>query len=601
MELFYQFIEGVADGTILSCEKVRQAVQRHYTDFEKSKDESYPYVFDEEIAARSLKILGLLRHTAGDYEGEFFRITPIQAFITAQLFGWVKKSDGKRKYKKSYLEVPRKWGKSEYIAALMVIFGLFDGENGAQMITAATKLPQCKYVFKPMKRMLRKLIKDHSDELEGEIKINEREVTVHESGNVFFMLSADAAKEDGANPHFAAVDELHAHPNGDLLKVIETGTMARSQSLVFMITTAGFNRYSICRDQRDTVANILSGLVENDRYFGMICELDEDDDWQDPALWKKANPHIDVTVPMENMMDAYTKAMTEGPEAVREFKVKNLNIWEDSADPWVTLKEWNNCGDATISLADYWGKKCVAGLDMSSTEDITALCLIFPPQEGIENPVYFFRFYCPATKVQSFKRKDGVDYRRWIKDGHMNMTPGNSIDQGYIKNDILRIATNHKLTILEFDRYNADNLIQELTSADVNCNDHRQTPTFMNPPVRRMYKLIQNHPENYKDIDDELKEYLENKAEDEAEEWETKEYMIHDANPVMGWMITNIEVLSDSNANIKFSKNSVKGGGKKKSNNKVDGPVAAAMATTAYMFPPDDNISAYENQELVYE
>lgn len=597
MKLFYEFIDGVKDGSILSCKEIVQAVDRHISDLEKSKQEDYPYYFNEEIARWSLDVLGIIRHTADSSHseaGEFFRITPMQAFITCQIFGWVRKENDKRRFKKLYLEVPRKWGKSEFLAALEVIFGYFDGEEGAQIVTAATKLPQCKYVFEPMKVMIRKLIKDHP-ELEGEIIVNDRLVKIPSLNNKFFCLSADAAKEDGANPHFAAVDELHAHVNGLLLKVIETGTMSKSQSLVAMITTAGFNRYSLCYMQRTVVKNILDGVVENDRYLGIITKLDDDDDWRDPKLWIKANPHIGITVSMENMLDALTKALTEGPDAEIEFRTKNLNEWCDAPTHWITKEEWKNCGDSTIKLSDYAGKKIVCGLDLSSESDLTALCIIVIPQEGIENPIYFFKFYGPGTKIQTMKRSDGVDYKRWVKEGYINMTPGNVVDYGYIKNDILEVAKENKLLILEYDKYNAIEIINKLTEENIKCNPHSQTAQFMNLPVKRMYKLVQNHPENVKNLDDDLKEYL---SKENKKEGETEQYLIHANNPVMAWMMSNVEIIYDSNDNQKIAKNSVKGGGKKQSNNKVDGPVSAAMATTAYMFPPESNESVYNTKDL---
>ena len=597
MELFNKFVEGVKDGSILSCEEIILSVDRHLSDLEKSKDKDYPYYFNEDIAKWSLDVLGSIRHTADSSHssaGEFFRITPMQAFITCQIFGWVKKSNDKRRFKKLYLEVPRKWGKSEFLAALSIIFGYFDGEEGAQIITAATKLPQCKYVFEPIKVMIRKLIKDFP-ELDNEIIVNDRLIKVPSLNNKFFCLSADAAKEDGANPHFAAVDELHAHVNGALLKVIETGTMSKSQSLVAMITTAGFNRFSLCYQQRTVVQNILDGVVENDRYLGIITKLDKDDDWRDSKLWIKANPHIGVTVSMENMEDALQKALTEGPDAEIEFRTKNLNEWCDAPTHWINKEDWRNCGDPKLKLSDYKGKKIVCGLDLSKTSDLTALCIIVIPQDGIENPIYFFRFYGPSTKIQTMKRSDGVDYKSWVKQGHINMTPGNTIDYGYIKNDILEIAEKNKLTLLEYDKFNSYDLVAKLTDEGIECNHHSQTPQYMNMPVKRLFKLVQNHPNNVKNLDEDLKQYL---STENKKEGETEDYMIHDNNPVMEWMMSNVEILTDSNGNEKISKNSVKGGGKKQANNKVDGPVAMAMATTAYLFPPESNESTYNSKEL---
>lgn len=562
---------------------------------------------------RAIEIIKLLKHTGGQYAGHNFKLTDNQAFVLGSLFGWVNKTNGYRRFTKVYLEVARKWGKSEFCAALQVIMSLFDGEYGAQIVTAATKLPQCNFVFNAVQEMMRRL-KEDEPELNSFIKIRKFDIEIKETNTIIKRITADGNTEDGANIHFATVDEYHAHADTKVLKVIETGTVSRTQPCTFIITTAGFNKYGPCFKTRDVVKRILKGDVENDRFFGLIFTLDEGDDWKDPKNWPKANPNMPITPLPSNMKDAFTKAITEGSEAMVEFKTKNLNIWVDAADTWITDEQWDNC-KTDVVLNDYKGKEVILGLDISSGVDLTSLAITLPKQEGVENPLIFTEHFCPSAKIKSRGVTDGVDYKEWAKKGYIHVTKGNVISYDYIIARILQIHEDFKIQVLEFDPWGAKHIIPKLEKAGIYCDPH--PPGFKNIslPTKAFKRMVLKHPKNSIEapdievdslINEDLQEggkliniQRDQNNEDNLEVEKIDYYFLHDGNPVTAWMIRNAEVEYDPAGNQKIVKSS-NTRGRSKHYNKVDGVVAMIMSISGILYPvEDDSGSTYDENDLL--
>jgi len=305
--------------------------------------------------------------------------------------------------------------------------------------------------------------------------------------------------------------------------------------LIMIITTAGFNKNGPCYAFRNVMVNVLEGKVENENLFGIIWTLDEDDDFNDPDVWVKANPNLGNTPRIEQMQSLYQSAITEGSSALVEFKTKNLNMWVDAAKVWIKDDDWMACGSEWQQVG-----KCIIGIDLSSTADITAVTYFFPEVMG-----FFNNYYVPLEKVRSGRRVDGVDYADWLRSGEIIATPGNVIDYDYIIRDIIENCQKYNVDIIGYDPYNADVIIPRFEAQGVRCGAVRQGFLTLSPATKRLERMV---------LSKEIK---------------------HSSDPVMRWMMGNVELETDAAGNIKPSKS--------KSQNKIDGVASLVTAISAWM------------------
>jgi phage terminase large subunit-like protein len=533
MTLYEQFINDVEVNPDNHNEFVKLSVNRHLTDLQK-KD--FEYTFDKTKADRAIKIIKLLRHTQGDFYGRLFDLQPYQAFITAMLFGWVRKSDGIRRFLKAYIEHPRKGGKSEYAAAIEVLCTFFDGENKPAVYTAATKSDQAEYVYAAAKSMCKQLSKD-SPIFSQRIRIMQYEIKELETDGFITKMTADSKTEDGANPSCAVVDEYHAHKDDSIVKILETGMGQRAQPLLFIITTAGYDKFSACYAFRNVIVGILKGQIINERVFGIIFTLDEGDEIHDKSKWIKAMPNLG-NAPKKDMIEAmYQNAITEGSSALVDFMTKNLNMWTDAAKVWITDDDWTSL---KIEEPELTGQDCYIGLDLSSRVDLTAVCYYFPS-------IKYFKvhFYCPDEKVKAGRRSDGVDYLEFIKTGNLTATPGNVIDYEYIIADIFDSCELYNVKMIGYDPFNADLIIPKFVEYGIETGAIRQGFLSISPPTKKLEVMV------------------------------LSKEIFHSGCPIMRWNISNVELETDAAGNIKPSK--------AKSKNKIDGVAALVTAIGAYM------------------
>lgn len=545
MTLYDQFIQDVKQNPDNHNKFVRLSVDRHLKDLER---EGFDYVFNPEKADKAIQIIKLLKHTQGEYGGKYFDLQPFQAFVVAMLFGWVHKETGFRRFVKAYLEMARKAGKSEFAGAIQILMAFFDNEIKPQVYTAATKSDQAEYVYAAAKSMCKRLAQD-SEWFAQRVRIMQYEIKELVTDGYITKMTSDSKTEDGANPHCAVVDEYHAHKDDGIVKVIETGMGSRTQPLLLIITTAGFDKFGPCYQFRQVVCNILEGVVSNDNVFGCIWTLDDVEEMHDETKWIKANPNIGKTPRWEMMRTFYNAATTEGSSALVEFQTKNLNMWVDSASVWIQDVDWMDCVKP-VQDEDLQGRPCYVGIDLSSRRDLTAVCYYFP-----ELRYFRIHFYCPESKLQEGRRPDGVDYLDFMKFGTLTATPGNTIDYDYIVNDIINHGYNYRYEMLAYDPLNADLIIPRFENEGIKCGAVRQGFISLSPPTKRLEKMILD-----KDI-------------------------FHDGCPIMRWNVSNVELETDAAGNIKASKS--------KSKNKIDGVAALVTALGGYMFTE-------LNQEDVY-
>jgi phage terminase large subunit-like protein len=529
MTLYQQFIHDVQTNPNKHNKFVKLSVGRHLKDLKSKR-----WYFDESKADRIISIVKMLRHTSGSFGGKHFDLQPFQAFVLAMLFGWTDPNTGYRRFKKAYIEMARKGGKSELAAAIEIIGAFFDGEHAAQVYTVANTRDQAGYVYNAAREMCKRLSKD-SAKFGKNCRILQYKIQETNTNGYITRLTADAGTNDGANPHVAVVDEYHSAKDDAMLKVVETGMGGRTQPLLTIITTAGFNKNGPCYAFRKVMTDMLEGKVENDNLFGIIWTLDEGDDYNDQTTWIKANPNLGNTPRIEQMQSLYQAAITEGSSALVEFMTKNLNQWVDAAKVWIKDEDWMSVASKVQDEG-----RCIIGLDLSSRTDLTAVTYFFPDSES-----FIIHYYAPLDKVRGGRRPDGVDYVEWAKDGYLTATPGNVIDYEYIINDVLNACRKYNVELIGYDPYNADLIIPKFQAEGITCGAVRQGFLTLSPATKRLETMVLSGA------------------------------ITHNGDPVTRWMVGNVEIEMDAAGNIKPSKS--------KSQNKIDGIASLVTAIAAWM------------------
>lgn len=531
------YINRVISGKEIAGKYERLAIKRHLNDIETCYERGM--YFDPKAGLKVVSFFQFLKHGKGrDFAGKSFELTDWQSFKLYVQFGWMR-ANNRRRFRQAYLDVGRKNGKTT-LAAGESLFGLIaDKEAGAEIYTAATKREQASICFNEAKLIIRK-----SPAIRKHLETWQYAITHEQSGSSMKALSSESKTLDGLNPHFVIIDEYHAHKTDELFNVLDSAMGARLDPMMEIITTAGFNRTSPCYRYREVAIKVLEGVLQQDDMFPYIFTLDEDDDWEDPSLWRKANPNLEVSLKLDYLMDRY-KAAKNNPSKLYEFKTKNLNLWVDSAEVWMPDDNWQACAGTLIDLS---GKECNGGLDLSSTRDLTALSLCF--QMPDESDVYLWFFWMPEDNIQERVKNDRVPYDLWVNQGYIRTTPGNITDYDFIMADILQLKSKYNIKAISFDRWNSSQAVINLMAEGMNMVPFGQGYGSMSAPTKEFERTVFSKKMN------------------------------HMGNPVMRWMISNVAIMRDPAGNIKVDKSKV--------SEKVDGVVAAIMAKGQQMTPSNE-------------
>ena len=533
-----KYIEDVVAERIPVSDNVMLAVRRHIDDMKTAQ--SRGIYFDEDAANIVIDFAALLCHTKGEFAGQPFILRPWQMFIVWVVFGWLRVSDNMRRFRTVYLEIPRKNGKTTFGAFIGLYMFIADGEQGGETYAVATKRDQAKLVYDQADTMVK-----NSRYFNQRIKNVINNMSIGETQSKFEPLGADADSTDGLNISCAVIDELHAHKTPALYDVIDTATGARLQPLIFSITTAGFNQQGICYEQREYCQNILRGIIDDDTYFSYIAGIDANDDWQDEANWFKANPNLGVSCYLDDLQRKAKKA-AESPRSLNNFLCKHLNRWTQQETRWLSLESWDNC-DQVINFDYLKGRKCWAGLDLSSTMDLSALVLAFP--DDADGYILLPFFWIPKDGAQARERRDKVSYTAWENQGLIETTEGNSIDYRFIRDKINKLADIYSIQEIAFDPFNATHIATQLGEEDGHkMIQFRQGMLSMNEPCKEFERLI------------------------------ISENINHGQNQVMRWQASNIAVKTDPSGNIRPIKPASDQAAK------IDGIVSAIMAVGRAMF-----------------
>lgn len=513
--------------------------------------------YDKAQADYVVNFIQCLKHTKGRWDGEAFHLLPWQEQIVRDIFG-ILKPNGKRQFTTAYIEIPKKNGKSELAAAIALYLLFGDGEPSAEVYGAAADRQQASIVFDVAHQMLKK-----SPALMRRAKIltaNKR-ILNHQNNGFYQVLSAEVGTKHGLNVSGLVLDEVHAQPNRELYDVLTKGSGdAREQPLFFLITTAGNDVNSICYELHQKAVDILEGRKIDNTFYPVIFGADESEDWTDPKVWKKANPSLGETITMDKVKEACASAQ-DNPAEENTFRQLRLNQWVKQTVRWMPMLKWDACS-FPVDPEALRGRMCYGGLDLSSTSDITAFVLVFPPEEPDGKYEILPYFWLPEETIDLRVRRDHVPYDVWSREGLVFTTEGNVIHYGFIEEFIEELGTKYNIREIAFDRWGAVQMSQNLDGAGFTVVPFGQGYASMSPPTKELLKLV------------------------------LEERLAHGGHPVLRWMVDNVTVRTDPAGNIKPDK--------EKSTEKIDGAVALIMALDRAIRHENDGISVYDERGLLF-
>ena len=552
LRLVNDYARAVVSEKVAAGEYVRLACQRHLDDLDRAKGKDFPYEFDKERAARVINFVEKMPHTKGRWAAkrETIKLEPWQCFFYGCVFGWVRKSDGNRRFREAYLEVPRKNGKSIIAAAIGHYCLVADGEYGAEILAGATTEKQAWEVFRPARLMALRCdgYKEHFG-----VEVNASNMMRSEDFSRFEPLIGNPG--DGSSPSCAIVDEYHEHKNSDLFDTMMTGMGSREQPLMLVITTAGSNLAGPCYEKRVEVQKILKGVFDADRTFGIIYSLDDGDDWKDPKNWAKANPNLGVSLSID-YLDAQVQAAVRSSSKQNSVKTKHFNLWVGARSAWLNMECWNKQADDTLCESDFYDLPSWEGLDLATKLDIAARVSLFVKQiNGQPNYFLFPTFYLPEDALES--SKNAKQYQGWAAQGYLNVMEGAEIDFKVIQDEILDLRKTRKVSELVYDPWQATQLAQAVRAEGVEAVEYRPTVGNLSPPMREFEAAIASGR------------------------------LHHPDNPVLNWMASNVVAKSDAKDNI-FPR-------KELPDSKIDGIVAGLFALGRAMHSVEES-HAYQTR-----
>ena len=514
-------------------------------------------VYDKAAADYAVSFIECLCHTKGTWAGKPFELIDWQEQIIRDVFGTVK-GNGYRQFNTAYVEIPKKQGKSELAAAVALLLTCGDGEERAEVYGCAADRQQASIVFEVAADMVRMC-----PALNRRVKIlaSQKRIIYQPTNSFYQVLSAEAYSKHGFNIHGVVFDELHTQPNRKLFDVMTKGSGdARMQPLYFLITTAGTDTNSICYETHQKAVDILEGRKVDPTFYPVIYGADEAADWTDPKVWKKANPSLGITVGLDKVKAACESAK-QNPGEENSFRQLRLNQWVKQAVRWMPMAKWDACG-FRVDAEELEGRVCYGGLDLSSTTDITAFVLVFPPLDEKDKFCVLPYFWIPEETLELRVRRDHVPYDVWARQGFLETTEGNVVHYGYIEKFIERLGERFNIREIAFDRWGAVQMVQNLEGMGFTVVPFGQGFKDMSPPTKELMKL-------------------------------TLEQMIaHGGHPVLRWMMDNIFIRTDPAGNIKADK--------EKSTEKIDGAIAMIMGLDrAIRCGNDTRESVYDTRGLL--
>lgn len=508
--------------------------------------------YNKAAADHAVNFIQNLTHTKGKWAGAPFDLLPWQEQIIRDIFGTIKKN-GYRQFNTAYIEIPKKNGKSELAAAVALYLLCADYEDGAEVYGCAADRQQASIVYDVAAAMV-----GNSPVLSKWLKVSKshRRITFPAKNSYYQVLSAEAFTKHGLNVHGVIFDELHAQPNRDLFDVMTKGSGdARTQPLYFLITTAGTDIHSICYEQHQKALDIINGRKHDPTFYPVVYGAADGDDWTDPKVWAKANPSLGSTITLDKVKAACESAK-ETPTEENVFRQLRLNQWVKQSVRWMQMAKWEAC-EFAFDESDLEGRTCYGGLDLSSTTDITAFVLVFPPEDEEDKYYILPYFWIPEENIDARVRRDRVPYDIWERQGYLQTTEGNVVHYSYIEQFIVGLSERFDIREIAYDRWGATQMVQTLEEEGLTVVPFGQGFKSMSRPTKQLERLVLSRG------------------------------IVHNGNPVLYWMMDNVVAETNAAGDVKPDK--------KKSTEKIDGVVATVMALDrAIVCGYDDTSGAYD-------
>lgn len=561
---FQEYAQQILDGKSVACEWLKLAARRFVDDLARQDDLEFGYYFDEDEAKQAIDFFPLfLRHYQGDLAGEPLFLEPWEQFIVANIYGWKRRSDDLRRFRKVYISVARKNGKSALAVGIGIKGLLLDGEGGPRVICAATKRAQARIVWD-----IAALTIEQNPELVSEFginiskSVNATRISVVGTAADFIPLGQDSKTEDGHNIHVGIVDEYHEHPDDKMVGVIRTAMGARSQPLLFIITTAGFNIQSPAYEEEQYLKRILRGAVTDDGYFGLIYTLDDEDDWRDQSVWIKSNPNLGVGKNVGQIASLVGEAEHK-PSAKLQLLTKELNVWTQELSTWLDWDTWKRNNDTPFDESELEGRACWAALDCSMSRDHTVVTYAFDPTDADQRWRYVHRIWVPADDLSEKASRDGADYLAWHAAGIIEYA-GQTINRDDVERQIRDDMERFNIRELAYDRYGDGQPI----ALDL---EEEGLPVVMFPQSAKEFTAPTN----------------------EFERLVLSGSMDHGANPVMDYYVLSAHIWEGPNDQRKPVKR--KAGD---DTSRIDGVITSIMATWRALIAREAGASIYEERGL---
>lgn len=479
-----------------------------------------------------------LRHSKGKFAGQPFALLEWQQEMLAELFGWVRVDNDLRRYRMAYISTAKKSGKSTILAGIGLYLLLADGEAGAEIYGAATDRESASIVFREAASMVRA-----SPLLSSALEVvdSRRTIAYRRSSSFYRVLSADAFRAEGLNIHGLLYDELHAARDRRLFDSLRYGGAARSQPLLVSITTAGYDRSSICYEQYAYAKAVLADWTHDPTFFPCIYEVPNEDDWRASTSWPRANPSWGVTINEADFAaDCHEAQVSVSKEG--SFRRYRLNQWTSQDTRWIKMETWQAANGAPPH--DLAGRDCWCGLDLASTTDTSAFVAVFPNEDGSVDVVA--RFWIPGDNIGERERRDRVPFLQWVEAGHVTATSGNVTDYDVIRRDVAAFASTHNVRRMAMDRWNATQLSNQLQGDGLNMVLWPQGFAGMNAPSKLLESLLASGK------------------------------LRHGGNPTLQWQAGNVAIRQNADGHIRPVKP------KESSTERVDGILALVMALGAW-------------------
>lgn len=531
---YTQYAKDVIEGKVVACKYVIQACKRYISFFDK-------YHFNTSAVDRVENFLTKIKHYKGKSAGKYFTLSPFQYWIICSIFGF-EKEDGTRLTRTCYIDMARKQGKSFFIACLGLYLLVGDGEQSAEVMVVANSAKQAFNLFDMALKCSKSI-----DPKGKHFKKYRDKIKFDKTNSIMQMLASDASKMDGYNPSAILIDEYHEATNADVYNVLRSGTLARKQPLIFIITTAGYNLFSPCFEMRTTITEILSGNKVDDSVFGAIYTLDDGDDWKDENNFIKCNPNLGITVTKEALQAEILDA-TNQPSQEIYTRTKNFNQWLNAnTDTWINNQLLLD-NSRTITPKDFIGKVTYIGIDLASVSDLTAVTMV-----AEENNKYQFytKYYLPNSAFMQGENKER--YKEWKRQAYITNTAGNVTDYDYILNDLLRWRNDGVLIEkIAYDSWNSTTFAINATENNLPMYPYSQSIGNFNRPTKEFERAIKLGK------------------------------VTLDNNPVSRWCFSNVALKLDYNDNAKPVKAFTE-------NEKIDGVISMLTAFGALIEQPSWN------------